>query len=138
MVTHPSTNPTKLGLTLMSGQNIVISKFSDSHFILIKISIWASTLLVLLYFVSYLIFSPRFIPSLHFLPGLQSAFYTWSAFYTRSAVRVLSYSLFYTRPQSAIRFILTASVIVISEEFVGCKIRDIRSRIISVSFKLSR
>ena len=47
----------------------------------------AGTLLVLLYFVSYLIRSPRFIPSLHFIPGLQSAFYTWSLFYTWSAVR---------------------------------------------------
>ena len=36
----------------------------------------ASALLVLLYFVSYLIHSPRFILNLYFISGLQSAFYT--------------------------------------------------------------
>jgi len=118
---RPSTNPTEKGLTLLSGQNIFnlennIFQVQWLPAILIKIRIWASTLQVLLYFVSYLIRSPRFILSLHFIPGLQSAFYTWSAFYTRFAVRVLYLVdvLYPVRsPQSAVRsprVILTASV----------------------------
>ena len=57
--------------------------------IVFKIRIWASTLLVLLYFVSYLIRSPRFIPSLHFILGPQSAFYTRFAGRLSYLLRVL-------------------------------------------------
>ena len=89
---------------------------------------WASTLLVSLYFVSYQIRSPRLIPSLHFIPCLQV--------HVLDLVRFLHLvCLLY--PVCSPRFILTASLIVTSGELIGCKIRDMRSHIISVSFKLS-
>ena len=58
-------------------RNSILPRSKTTQGLVFEIGIWASALLVWLYFVSYLIRSPRFIP------GLQSSFYT------RSAVRVL-------------------------------------------------
>ena len=59
-----------------------------------EIGIWASIPLVLLCFVSYLIRSPRFIPSQSAFCTLPSTpFYTWSSFYSRSAVGLLYLAL---------------------------------------------
>ena len=59
-------------------RNSILTRRKRTQGHVFEIRIWASTLLVL-YFVSYLIRSLRFIPSLHLIPGLQSAFYTPSA-----------------------------------------------------------
>ena len=75
-------------------RNSILTRSKRTQGLVFEIRIWASTLVVLLYFVSYLIYSPRFTPRLHFGPQPSVRVLYWPDSNALHAKMKMLFSLF--------------------------------------------